>query len=94
MKDTQELKEHEWYLEVRSVLEKHPDWLTTTQQATTAGIKDRLGSELNARAQAEAALVICYDSNPTIPGHQRETVINAIKGSKLVGGTKYAEELK
>ena len=87
------MDEQEWYNGVRKVISEHPEWLATTNAAITAGVKDRLASETDARANAEASLIVCFDAagKERIPANQLEMVRSAIKNSKLVGGTKYAE---
>jgi hypothetical protein len=80
---------------VSRVIAEHPDWITATNQAITSGVRKRIASETEFRANAEASLIVCFNElgKTKIPERHREMVIDSIKNSKLVGGSTYAENL-
>lgn len=86
----------EWFELVKKTLADNPDWLMATNQAITAGIKDRLDEEITARANAETSLIVCFEAaggTKELPEQHRQMVKTAIKQSKLVAGTAYADNI-
>lgn len=93
MATQRKMTETEWGALIFNTLKENPEWLETTNNAIMQGVKARLSDEVDARANAEVALSIAYDHANGIPDYQIPIVKNAIKKSKMFGGTEYAETL-
>lgn len=83
-----------WLAAVRQVAAEKPEWTAATLAAWQSGLTSRIELESRQRADAEAALIVCYESaRASLPEHQRELVRRAVKECALTRGTDFSRSV-